>query len=95
MAGYEATDVESQCPTDSDEDQMLLQPITSIVAEDVKEAIRAYDEEICRLVGELGDTKRQNARMLENERAPSRLWSPKSIARPESLTVPNCCQATE
>ena len=62
MAGYEATDAESHCPTDSDEDQMLLQPITSIVAEDVKEAIRAYDEEICRLVGELGGTKRTYAR---------------------------------
>ena len=62
MANYEATDAESHCPTDSDEDIGLLQPIMSLVAEDVREAIMAHDVEICKLVRELGGAKRSYAR---------------------------------
>jgi hypothetical protein len=62
MANYEATDADSHCPTDSDEDIGMLQPIMSLVTEDVREAIRAHNEEICKLIRELGGTQRSYAR---------------------------------
>ena len=62
MANYEATYAESHCPTDSDEDIELLQPIMNLVTEDVRGAILAHDVGICRLVRELGGTKHSYAR---------------------------------
>ena len=40
----------------------MLQPIMSLVTEDVKEFIAAHDEEICKLIRELGGTQRSYAR---------------------------------
>ena len=63
IAKYEPTDTEDHCPTDTeDEEIVLLQPIMNLVTEDVRGAIMAHDVEICRLVRELGGTKRSYAR---------------------------------